>query len=139
MLDFISPDPVALHARLRPEALAAVDLATGRRWRYRDLDRDVQRAVAVLTRDGVTRGDRVAALARNSVHQVVLQQALMRIGAIFVPLNWRLSLPELARLLLDCTPRLLVADQTLPELPPGCRAMPMAAFTAAAWTRMSGQ
>ncbi|MTH35943.1 AMP-binding protein [Paracoccus limosus] len=131
MLDFISPDPVALHARLRPEALAAVDLATGRRWRYRDLDRDVQRAVAVLTRDGVTRGDRVAALARNSVHQVVLQQALMRIGAIFVPLNWRLSLPELARLLLDCTPRLLVADQTLPELPPGCRAMPMAAFTAA--------
>ena len=50
MLDFISPDPVALHARLRPEALAAVDLATDRRWRYRDLDCDIQRAVAVLTR-----------------------------------------------------------------------------------------
>ena len=131
MLDFISPDPVALHARLRPEALAAVDLATDRRWRYRDLDCDIQRAVAVLTKGGVTRGDRVAALARNSVHQVILQQALMRIGAIFVPLNWRLSLPELGRLMLDCTPRLLVSDQETPELPPGCSAMTMQDFAAA--------
>ena len=131
MLDFISPDPVALHARLRPEALAAVDLATDRRWTYQELDRDIQRAVAVLAARGTGRGDRVAALARNSVHQVILQQALMRIGAIFVPLNWRLSLPELARLMLDCTPRLLVSDQETPELPPGCSAMTMQDFAAA--------
>jgi len=131
MLDFISPDPVALHARLRPQAVAAVDLATGRRWSYDDLDRDIQRAVAVLAARGIDRGDRVAALARNSVQQVILQQALMRIGAIFVPLNWRLSLPELARLMLDCTPRLLVADQDLPDLPPGCAATTMAEFAAA--------
>ena len=131
MLDFISPDPVALHARLRPDALAAVDLATGRRWSYDDLDCDIQRAVAVLVAQGTGRGDRVAALARNSVHQVILQQALMRLGAIFVPLNWRLSLPELGRLALDCTPRLLVADQDIPDLPQGCQAMTMADFAAA--------
>ncbi|WP_323009901.1 AMP-binding protein [Paracoccus sp. (in: a-proteobacteria)] len=131
MLDFISPDPVALHARLRPQAVSAVDLATGRRWTFRELDQDIQRAVAVLTEAGVSRGDRVAALARNGVHQVILQQALMRIGAIFVPLNWRLSLPELARLMLDCTPRLLVADQELPDLPAGCAATTMAEFAAA--------
>ncbi|MFT3690992.1 AMP-binding protein [Paenirhodobacter sp.] len=128
MLDFISPDPVALHARLRPEALACVDLQTGQRWSYRALDRDIQRAVTVLTAEGIGRGDRVAALAKNSVYQIVLQQALMRLGAIFVPLNWRLSLPELARLLADCTPALLYADQ---EAPPGCRTLPFAGFAAA--------
>lgn len=131
MLDFISPDPVALHARLRPETLAAVDLESGRRWSYRALDADIQRAVQVLTAQGVTRGDRVAALARNSVHQVILQQTLMRIGAIFVPLNWRLSLPELARLVQDCTPRLIYADQDLPDLPEGCRPGTMRDFARA--------
>lgn len=130
MLDFISPDPVALHARLRPQSQAAVDLATDRRWTFHQLDRDIQRAVTVLAGVGVTRGDRVAALAKNSVHQLILQQALMRLGAIFVPLNWRLSLAELARLMLDCTPRLLVADQDLPALPPDCAAITMAGFAA---------
>jgi fatty-acyl-CoA synthase len=131
MLDFISPDPVALHARLRPDALAAVDLATNRRWTYDDLDYDIQRAVAVLAARSIERGDRVAALARNSVHQVILQQALMRIGAIFVPLNWRLSLSELGRLLEDCGPRLLISDQDLPDLPARCEAITMGDFAQA--------
>lgn len=128
MPDFITPDPVAMHARLRPAALACIDIATGRRWSYRDLDSDIQRAVSVLLAQGIVRGDRVAALAPNSVHQVILQQALMRIGAIFVPMNWRLSLPELGRLLEDCTPRILYTDAPAPDLPPGCRAESFAAF-----------
>ncbi len=75
------------------------------------LDLDIQRAVTVLRGRGVARGDRVAVLARNSVHQIILQQAMMRMGAIFVPLNWRLSNKELAQLLADCTPRLLFTDR----------------------------
>lgn len=134
MLDFISPDPVALHARLRPEALACIDLASDRRWTYRQLDADIQRAVGVLRAEGICKGDRVAALAKNSVHQIVLQQALMRLGAIFVPMNWRLSLPELARLLVDCTPAILYADQEMPDLPQGCRGMAFAEFVAAVET-----
>lgn len=122
MLDFISPDPVALHARLRPDATACVDLAGNRSWSYRELDTDIQRAVTVLRAEGIAKGDRVAILARNSVHQVILQQALMRLGSIFVPLNWRLSQQELGLLLRDCTPAILFTDEQLPELPPGCRA-----------------
>lgn len=131
MLDFITPDPVAMHARLRPDALACTDLTSGRRWTYRALDEDIQRAVAVLLREGVTKGDRIAILARNSVHQVILQQALMRMGAIFVPMNWRLSLPELGRLLIDCTPTILFTDDPAPDLPQGCRCASFAAFVAA--------
>lgn len=121
MLDFISPDPVALHARLRPEAAACVDLTGNRSWSYRELDTDIQRAVTVLRAEGIAKGDRVAILARNNVHQVILQQALMRLGAIFVPLNWRLSQQELGLLLKDCTPSILYTDEDIPELPPGCR------------------
>lgn len=131
MLDFITPDPVAMHARMRPQALACIDIATGRKWTYQDLDSDVQRAVAVLIAHGIGKGDRVAVLAKNSVNQIILQQALMRMGAIFVPLNWRLSLPELARLMLDCTPKILYTDEPAPDLPPGCTLLPFSGFASA--------
>ncbi|WP_027487554.1 AMP-binding protein [Allorhizobium undicola] len=128
MVDFTSPDPASLHARLRPESLACIDLASARQWSYRQLDADIQRAVAVLQQEGIGKGDRVAVLARNSVHQVILQQAAMRVGAIFVPLNWRLSLPELGALLMDCLPVLLYTDDAIPPLPPGCRQKDMESF-----------
>ncbi|HEY0212107.1 MAG TPA: AMP-binding protein [Paenirhodobacter sp.] len=131
MLDFISPDPVALHARLRPQAQACRDLATDRGWTYQQLDHDIQRAVGVLQGQGVAKGDRVAVLAKNSVHQIILQQALMRLGAIFVPLNWRLTAHELAVLLTDCTPAILYSDDPLPDLPQGCRGLGFAAFVQA--------
>ncbi len=123
MQNFISPDPVALHARLRPDAVACIDLDGQRRWSYRALDADIQRAVAVLQGEGVSGGDRVALLARNSVHQIILQQALMRLGAIFVPLNWRLSQQELGHLLQDCTPTILYTDEQIPDLPENCRSL----------------
>lgn len=110
MRDFASPDPVALHARLRPEALACLDLATGRRWTYAALDADIERAIAVLVAQGIGAGDRVAVIAKNSGWQIVLQQALIRMGGIFVPINWRLSAPEIEALLADCTPRLVLRD-----------------------------
>lgn len=59
----------------------------------------LDRRVDVLARDllarGVTRGDRVAALMRNSVEYLECLYATSRIGAIFVPLNIRYAAPEL--------------------------------------------
>ncbi|MFK0166900.1 AMP-binding protein [Rhizobium sp. NPDC090279] len=113
---------------MRPTSIAAVDLATGRRWTYREFDIDIQRAVAFLEAEGVDRGARVAVLAQNSVYQIVLQQAAMRLGAIFVPMNYRLALAEIALLLQDCTPILLVSETLAPVLPSGCRKISMATF-----------
>ena len=48
------------------------------------------------------RGARVAGLSRNGVELLALMLACFRIGAVFVPLNWRLSRRELAELLADC-------------------------------------
>lgn len=123
-----TPDPIALNAGLRPQSEAAHDLASGRRWTYRALDADIDRAVGVMHAKGVRKGQRVAALAGNSVPLMILQHALMRMEAVFVPLNWRLSLPELAVLTADCQPVLLVADREVPTLPSDCAVLSMAEF-----------
>ena len=106
-------DYVALQARLDPARPAAADLASGRQWSYAALDEDIARCVGALVGRGVGTGDRVAALARNRVDLVVLHLACARLGAIYVPLNWRLSPLELRAQLDDCKPALLVGDEHL--------------------------
>ena len=102
-------DCIAHQAMRRPDAVAAVDLATGRRHTYRAWDRRIGSvATALQDRFGIGSGDRVAVLAMNSTDMFDIQFACWRIGAIFVPLNWRLADPELAAIMADCEPALLV-------------------------------
>jgi fatty-acyl-CoA synthase len=58
---------------------------------------------------GIRRGDRVALLAANHPDYLVLLFACARLGAMLVPLNWRLAMPELAFVLGDATPSVLFA------------------------------
>src|SRR5690606_19501775 len=92
-------------AYLTPTREAVCELATGRRFTYAELEERAGRAAAFLQeRCGVQTGDRVSILAHNSVVYVDLLFALERLGAIFAPLNWRLSAPELAYIVQDCQP-----------------------------------
>ena len=59
---------------------------------------------------GVEPGERVAFLGFNSPSMLALFFACARIGAMFSPLNWRLVAPELAYILGDSAPRVLIAD-----------------------------
>ena len=59
---------------------------------------------------GVQRGDRVAWLGFNHELQLVTLVACARLGAIFMPLNFRLAVPELQQVMLDALPTLLVHD-----------------------------
>jgi fatty-acyl-CoA synthase len=123
-------DHVGFHARLSPERLAAADLTSGRRWTYADLDRAVGACAAVLRRrHGVRRGDRVASLARNCVEQVLLHLACARTGLIFVPLNWRLSVPEIAAVVDDAEPGVIFGDAELDRM--GLAGAPLAELSAA--------
>ncbi|MER9335351.1 AMP-binding protein [Mesorhizobium sp. M0293] len=128
-----TPDPVALHAGTQPDRIACVDLATGRRWTYAALDETIQRAVRVLeTGYGIEQGQRIATLARNSADLLILQQAAMRLGAIFVPLSWRLASAERQAILADCDPVLLLHDTVLETvLPTGRTPIEVTAFAAA--------
>jgi fatty-acyl-CoA synthase len=99
---------IARHARLRPDAPALADEA--RRLDYAGLDRRVQRCAGVLREHGVDRGDRVALVLGNGSPYLEAVFAASRLGAIAVPLNARLTAPELRFLIGDCRPRFLLCD-----------------------------
>lgn len=94
-------------ARLFPERVAIEDLDTGVALTYRDLAARVDRAAHHLFALGIRKGDRVAVLAKNRIEFFDLLFAAARLGAIFVPLNWRLKEAELAFILQDAEPALL--------------------------------
>lgn len=106
-------DDLGLQARLRPDALAVADLTWDRSWTYAGFDGAVARCAGVLVARGIVAGDRVAALAKNCAELVMLHLACARIGAIYVPFNWRLAAEELRWLIEDAEPKLLILDTTL--------------------------
>lgn len=107
-----SQEAVLLHA-LRPHPDAAPALQFGGRWtRYGELRAAADSAAAVAWHDwGIRPGDRVAWLGASHPLQIALLFGLARIGAILLPLNFRLAQPEWERLLGECTPRLVVHDE----------------------------
>jgi O-succinylbenzoic acid--CoA ligase len=77
---------------------------------YADLDRRARSAARRLVSRGVDRGDRVALLTEHSAEYVVILHALVKIGAIAVPLDQRLSDTEVDALLGAVEPRLIVRE-----------------------------
>ena len=73
--------------------------------------RRIERVTAHLQSTwGVQHGDRVAWLGFNHELQLVTLVACARLGAVFLPLNFRLAVPELQQVVQDAQPRLLVHD-----------------------------
>jgi fatty-acyl-CoA synthase len=97
-------------SRLTPDRIAAVESETGRRWTYGQLNERAGRLARYLREIGIGISDRVAHLAPNDLSCLDLFFACSKIGAIFVPLNWRLNAAELGYILQDCAPKLLVYD-----------------------------
>src|SRR5688500_9576155 len=101
-------DQLTRAAREWPDSPAVT--GAGRRIRFGELDRRGSAMGNELVRLGVERGDRVGILLSNRVEFVETFYAAARIGAIAVPLNFRLVASELEHLLNDCTPELVVTE-----------------------------
>jgi acyl-CoA synthetase (AMP-forming)/AMP-acid ligase II len=65
---------------------------------------------AGLTRKGLGKGDRIAILANNYPDYLYVYGAAAAMGAIVVPINWRLAEEEIAFILADCIPKIMVTD-----------------------------
>ena len=70
----------------------------------------VERLASALAVSGVKRGGCVAYLGLNSPEMLALLFASARLGAMFMPLNWRLAGPEHMQMLEDCPPSLLFVE-----------------------------
>src|SRR6187455_1576796 len=110
-------DWIAHFGRRTPDKCAAIDLASERRLSYAQFDARISR-LATHLRDafGVARGDRVAVLALNTTDTLEVQFACFRIGAVFLPLNTRLTVPELHYIVGDAAPKVMIHDSDLAEV-----------------------
>lgn len=103
------PEWLRQRALISPHRLALV--FGGERWTFADLDRRASAAATRLRAAGVRPRDRVALLAGNGPGFVQMVHAAPRLGAVLVPLNTRLTAPELVALVEDCEPEMLVHDE----------------------------
>jgi o-succinylbenzoate---CoA ligase len=109
--------PVRLHALRAPDSPALVhgDL----QWTYADLDSETADWAGRLRARRVGMGDRVAVLSRNRAELVPMFHAAARLGAVWVPLNARLTSFEIARQLDRVRARAVFADDELASRAPG--------------------
>ncbi|MDP7548373.1 MAG: AMP-binding protein, partial [Alphaproteobacteria bacterium] len=101
---------VAKRAEISPGKEAFVEHHRNLRLTFSKLDRRVNRTANMLAGLGITKGDRVSVLMANSAEFMDIYYALAKLGAVCVPLNWRLAVPELAYILADSDARALIYD-----------------------------
>ncbi len=99
---------LARRALRTPRIEAVVDLSTGTRTTYAELDRRANRVANAALGLGVQRGDRVGLLLANGTEFVESFYGLAKTGSIAVLLNWRLVADELEYLLNDSGTTMLI-------------------------------
>jgi fatty-acyl-CoA synthase len=85
----------------------------GRTWTFAEMQQEIVDCAGRLHALGVGKGDRVAFLGLNQPMFFFVMFASARLGAVFVPLNFRLTGPELAFMINDCRAVALIVDAHL--------------------------
>ncbi len=105
-------DILGERARLTPDAVALVEVSTGARFSYQDLDARAQSCAWWMRESlGLRAGDRLGLLAANCVEYIDFIFAAAKSGVILVPLNTRLTSHELASIVRDSGMRVLVYEE----------------------------
>ena len=94
----------------------------GRVTRYDALDRLASQCANALIASGVRPGDRVAVLAKGCDDFFILWLGALKARACLAPVNWRLAPPEIAFILNDASPRILVCGEPFAAVIAGLRA-----------------
>src|SRR5437868_10806725 len=108
---------IAFHARRTPDRTALK--YRGEDISYADFDGRIRKTAGWLAARGIGRGDVVAALMKNSAAFLELVFAASHIGAVFLPINYRLSADEVGYIVGNSGARLLIADEELASIAAG--------------------
>lgn len=103
-------DIVSNRARRDPNLEALVDTGSGARYTYAQVNTRINRTAHMLIGLGVKPGDRVALLLMNGAPFYEVYLACAKLGAVIVPVNWRLVPDELAYILGDAGAETLIFD-----------------------------
>ncbi|MFD2822797.1 class I adenylate-forming enzyme family protein [Lacinutrix iliipiscaria] len=104
-------DWTAKWADYTPEKIAITSYDANKSYTYSDLHIYANRLINKFIELNLEEGDRIAILAEHSLEYIVLFVACQRMGLVIVPLNYRLSVNEISKLILDCTPRLFIENE----------------------------
>src|SRR4030088_1847339 len=108
-------DLIARNAAFSPHKPALV--FEGKVFSYRAFIERIEAAAKALKAEcGVSRGDRVAILSLNRPDYLVLLYACARLGAMLVPLNWRLAVAEQSFILPDASVKVLVLERAFAQI-----------------------
>ncbi|WP_418319926.1 AMP-binding protein [Piscinibacter sakaiensis] len=137
---FTLHDQIQRNARLYGQRTAFV--CDGHSVSHAQYAASAARMAAGLHAAGVVAGERVAILSHNSLAYLDLLGAAALLGAIIVPINWRLSADEVTFVLADTTPQVLIASPDLQPLVAAADLSTMRLFSTAAdgapWRALSG-
>lgn len=92
-----------------PDVDALVEVSTGRRWTYRELDCEITTVARAMLARGIDRGDRIGIWAPNCAEWVIVQLASAKIGAVLVTINPAYRTHELAYVLNHAGVRTLIS------------------------------
>lgn len=101
-------DFLKTRARLSSDQIAVIDPLKERQWTYGQLHQRAINLAHYLLKRNISKGDRVALFAPNDVAYYDLLFACTKIGAIMVPLNWRLKPIEIEKIVKDCSPKFVL-------------------------------
>jgi len=108
--DFTFYDLISRNAVCFKNLPAWLEADDGRRLSFGEFKDRVDRLAAGLREAGVQKGERIGVLGKNSLEYFLLYGSAAAVGAILLPINWRLSAEEVIFNLNDGTPSLLFAD-----------------------------
>ncbi len=106
-------DYLEYYARITPDILFSSFI--GRTRTYAQASARANSFASVLKNSGIAPGDRVALLSRNSDEFPLVIVAISKLGAVAVPLNYRLAAPEIDYVLRDCEAKMLLVQTSEAE------------------------
>ncbi|WP_035052060.1 long-chain-fatty-acid--CoA ligase FadD [Carnobacterium pleistocenium] len=108
-------DWIKVRSVLTPDRTALVDPLKKIECTYKDLNVRAENLAHYLRQQGVVKGDRVALYAPNDLSYFDVLLACIKLGAIFIPLNWRLKPIEIKRVLENAEPKLILHASQISE------------------------
>ena len=119
--DFTFYDLVNRNAAIYGDGQAWTDDGDTRVFSFSEIKETVDRLACGLRKTGIEKGDRIGILGKNSISFFLLYGAAAALGAIVLPINWRLSADEVAYNLNDCSPKIVFADPEFEEVLQGLK------------------
>lgn len=108
-------DWIKVRSLLTPNSTALVDPLKNREWTYKEVNIRAENLAHYLKKQGVAKGDRVALYAPNDISYFDILLASIKLGAIFIPLNWRLKPIEIKKVVKDAEPKVILYSSQISE------------------------